>query len=75
VQLESYKENGYGTCRKSRKQGWNIQKITKYGVRNFEKLTRKKKMAYPGSYAENWDIEKVTEEKGNRISSHIFPAW
>ncbi len=28
-------------------------------------------MAHPGSYIENEEIE----EKGNRISSHIFPAW
>ncbi len=29
----------------------DIQKVTKYGVWNFEKLTRKTKMAHPGSYS------------------------
>jgi hypothetical protein len=54
--LESYTENGYDTNRKSRKQGWDIQKVTKHGsVWNFEKLTRKKEMTRPGSYIENGD--------------------
>jgi hypothetical protein len=39
--LESYKENKDG----------NMQKVTKYGVWNSEKLARKKKMAHPGSYS------------------------
>ncbi len=49
--LENYKENGYSTCRKSRKQGWDIQKVTKYGVWNFEKITKIKEMAHPGCYS------------------------
>ncbi len=33
----------------------DIQKVTKYGVWDLEKLTREKKMAHPGSYIANGD--------------------